>query len=136
MAYLSVGSACCADEIFNSVGCRYDLERFGCVEQTNSKQADLLIITGSISKKAAPEVKALYDSMSHPKYVMSVGTCSNGGGLFAGDEKSTVLKGTAELLPVDVYVAGCPPRPEAIMDGILTLQEKIRGKESKNNSNF
>ncbi len=130
LAYISAGGACCADELLNTLGCRYDLERFGCVEKSEANQADLLIITGSISKKAAPAVKALYDSMLAPKYVMALGTCANCGGLFAGEEDSILVKGVSELLPVDVYVTGCPPRPEAIMDGIITLQEKIRGRRA------
>ncbi len=133
LAYVSVGGACCADEVLNTVGCRYDLERFGCVEQSDSRQADLLIVTGSISKKAAPEIKALYESMSHPKYVMALGTCANCGGLFSREDDAVLTTGLSELLPVDVYVAGCPPRPEAIMDGIISLQEKIRGKRASGN---
>jgi NADH-quinone oxidoreductase subunit B len=126
--YVSTGTGCCADEVLESMGCRYDLERFGCVSQVDPRQADLLIICGMISYKSANELKALYESMLSPKYVMAVGACAACGGPFAPEFSYSVVPGADRLIPVDVYVPGCPPRPEAIMNGLIILQEKISGK--------
>ena len=123
--YVTTGSSCCADEVLNASGCRYDLERFGCIPATDPHQADLLIVSGSVSKKAAPHLREIYDAMAEPKYVMAVGTCANCGGLFRTDSSYSVVDGVDKIFPVDVYVPGCPPRPEAIMDGLLRLQEKM-----------
>jgi NADH-quinone oxidoreductase subunit B len=127
--YISTGSGCCADEVLNALGARYDLERFGCIPQADARQADLLIISGMVSKKAAPHLKELYDSMLSPKYVLALGSCANCGGLFGPKYTYSTLSGASEVVPVDVYVPGCPPRPEAIMNGLIALQEKIRGYE-------
>ncbi|MFL5812045.1 MAG: NADH-quinone oxidoreductase subunit B [Bdellovibrionia bacterium] len=127
--YISTGSGCCADEVLNTMGARYDMERFGCLPQVDARQADLLIISGMVSKKAAPHLRELYDSMLSPKYVLAVGSCANCGGLFGPDYSYSTLSGAHEVVPVDVYVPGCPPRPEAIMNGLIALQEKIRGSE-------
>lgn len=127
--YISQGAGCCADEVLETVGCRYDLERFGCTQQADPKQSDLLIVTGAVSYKAAPYLKELYDAMLAPKYVMAVGACANCGGLFGPESSYSVVAGVNQLLPVDVYVPGCPPRPEAFMNGLITLQERIRGTE-------
>lgn len=126
--YLSVGGGCCADEVLNAAGCRYDLERFGCLPQSEPHLADLLIVRGIVTEKAAPALLALYENMLEPKYVMAVGACANCGGLFGPEHGSPTLAGVDRLIPVDVYVSGCPPRPEAIMNGLIALQEKIRGK--------
>lgn len=127
--YISTGSGCCADEVLNAMGARYDMERFGCVPQVDSRQADLLIVNGMVSEKAAPHLKALHDTMGSPKYVLAVGSCANCGGLFRPEYSYAAVKSLAELLPVDVFVPGCPPRPEAIMNGLIALQEKIRGSQ-------
>jgi NADH-quinone oxidoreductase subunit B len=127
--YTSTGGGCCADELLNTVGCRYDLERFGCLQQVDPRQSDLLIVSGMVSYKAAPYLKAVYEQMLAPKYVLSLGSCANCGGPFTGDTSYSVVPGVDQILPVDVYVAGCPPRPEAIMNGLIALQEKIRGKK-------
>jgi NADH-quinone oxidoreductase B subunit len=126
--YYPTGSACCADEVLSSLGCRYDLERFGCVQQAQPEQSDLLIVTGVISRKAAPHLKAVYDAMLAPRYVISVGSCANCGGAFAPEYSYAAIAGADQIFPVDVYVPGCPPRPEAIMNGLITLQEKISGR--------
>lgn len=132
--YLQVGDGCCANEILNTEGCRYDLERFGCLPQVDPRQADLLFVSGVITKKSAPEIMSVYQAMRAPKYVMAVGACACSGGLF-GEEPSkngiaeNVLGGAEKLLPIDVFVPGCPPRPESIMRGLIILQEKINGKE-------
>jgi NADH-quinone oxidoreductase subunit B len=125
--YISVGSGCCADEIISAAGCRYDLERFGCVVSVDPAQADLLIVSGVVSYKAVEHLRALYDSMMFPKYVMAIGSCANCGGAFSPEYSYCAAPGIDRFLPVDVYVPGCPPRPEAIMNGIITLQEKISG---------
>lgn len=127
--YISTGSGCCADEILNAMGARYDLERFGCVPLVDPRQADLLIVSGIVSKRAAPYLRELYDSMLSPKYVLAIGACASCGGLFGPDYSYSTLPGANGLIPVDVFVPGCPPRPEAIMNGLIALQEKIRGYE-------
>lgn len=128
--YVSTGTGCCADEVLDSMGCRYDLERFGCVQQVDPRQADLLIVCGMVSYKAAPYLKSLYDTMLTPKYVLAVGACANCGGPFSPEFSYSVVPGVDQVIPVDVYVPGCPPRPEAIMNGLIALQEKISGQES------
>ena len=127
--YISTGSGCCADEVLNTLGCRYDLERFGCLPQVDPRQADLLVVSGIVSYKAAAQLREVYDSMLSPKYVLAVGACANCGGLFAPESSYSVIPGVERILPVDVFVPGCPPRPEAIMNGLIALQEKIRGNE-------
>jgi NADH-quinone oxidoreductase subunit B len=130
--FVSTGSGCCADEVLQTLGCRYDLERFGCVPQVDPAQADLLIVSGLVTHKAAPHLKKLYDSMPSPKYVLSLGACSNCGGAFSPKHSYASLAGVDRIIPVDVYVPGCPPRPEAIMNGLIALQEKIQGKSFGN----
>jgi NADH-quinone oxidoreductase subunit B len=125
--YLPVSGGCCADEVLNSMGSRYDLERFGCVPQVDARQADLLIVSGAVSYKAAPHLKKLYDSMLSPKYVIAVGSCANCGGVFSPESSYSVVPGLDKIIPVDVYVPGCPPRPESIMNGLIALQDKISG---------
>ena len=125
--YASTSGGCCAEEVLQAQGCRYDLERFGAIPQTDPKQADLLIITGAISYKAMSEIKAIYEQMPHPKHVIAIGSCAANGGAFSPDVSYCVLPGVAHALPVDVYVPGCPPRPEAVMNGLIALQERIHG---------
>lgn len=128
--YFSASGGCCADEVWNAMGCRYDLERFGCLPQVNPEQADLLIVSGAISQKAAPRLRAIYDAMLSPKYVLSIGSCANCGGMFGEKLSYCVVPGVNQIVPVDVYVPGCPPRPEAVMNGLIKLQEKISGHKS------
>lgn len=123
--FTTTGQGCCANELFQTVGSRYDLERFGCKESDDPTQSDLLIVNGLITKKSAPYLKELYAQMASPKYVLAIGGCACKGGPFINSDSTG--SGVGEILPVDVYVPGCPPRPEAIMDGIIALQEKIRG---------
>ncbi len=126
--YITAQSGCCANEVLSAQGCRYDLERFGCLPQETPGQADLLIVCGAVSQKAAPHLRALYEAMLTPKYVMAVGACSNSGGPFAQHAPDVVLSGADQVVPVDVHVPGCPPRPESIMHGLIRLQSKIRGR--------
>ena len=122
--YLLFGLACCAIELMQAGGPRADLDRFGAVFRAPPRQSDLLIVAGTVTLKMAERVRLLYDQMAEPKYVISMGSCSNCGGLF--DLSYSTLAGIDKLLPVDVYVPGCPPRPEALTEGLLVLQEKIR----------
>lgn len=127
--YYPLHTGCCADEVLSTLGSRYDLERFGCLPQTDPKQADLLIVSGAISYKSAPHVRAIYDAMPSPKYVMAVGACADCGGPFSPELSYSVVPGLDRVIPVDVYVPGCPPRPEAIMNGFIALQDKIHGNQ-------
>lgn len=132
LSFVSTGSCCCSAELFETIGCRYDIERFGCLSQADPHQADLLIVSGMVSYKTAKYLRKVYDSMLSPKYVLAVGACANCGGKFAPEFSYSVVPGVDRILPVDVYVPGCPPRPEAIMNGLIALQEKIRGNERTN----
>lgn len=126
--YISANSGCCADEVLNTMGCRYDLERFGCLPHVEPRQADLLIVSGAVTYKTAPYLRKMYDSMLSPKYVLAIGSCANCAGLFAPEFSYSVVPGADRIVPVDVYIPGCPPRPEAIMNGLVALQEKINGR--------
>jgi NADH-quinone oxidoreductase subunit B len=121
--YLLFGTACCAIELMQTGGPRGDLERFGSAPRASPRQADLIIVAGTITYKMATRVRVLYDQMAEPKYVISMGSCSNCGGLF--QPAYSVLKGIDQVVPVDVYVPGCPPRPEALIEGLLAIQKKM-----------
>jgi NADH-quinone oxidoreductase B subunit len=125
--YYSVNTGCCADEVINAWGCQYDLERFGCIPQLEPAQSDLLMVSGIVSAKLKPHLLELYEQMLAPKYVMALGSCANQGGLFSRSLTGADSFSVGEILPVDVFVPGCPPRPEAIMNGVIALQERIRG---------
>lgn len=118
------GTACCAIEFMATVGPRFDLARFGAEAiRFSPRQADLLLVAGTIVNKMAPVLKKIYVQMAEPKWVISMGSCATSGGIF--DTYST-LQGIDTIIPVDVYVAGCPPRPEALIDAIMQLQEMIK----------
>jgi NADH-quinone oxidoreductase subunit B len=118
------GLACCAIEMMATVAAKYDLSRFGMeVYRASPRQADLLIVSGRLSWKMAPVMKELYDQMPDPKWVVSMGDCASCGGVF---NNYAIVQGVDRIVPVDVYIPGCPPRPEALIDGIIKLQERVR----------
>ena len=117
------GLACCAMEMIAIVGSRYDVARFGAeVFRSSPRQADLMIVSGRVSHKMAAPLRQIYDQMLEPKWVIAMGACASSGGMFAN---YAVLQGVDKVVPVDVHVPGCPPRPEALLEGIVRLQEKI-----------
>jgi NADH-quinone oxidoreductase subunit B len=119
--YLLFGLACCGIELMQTGGPRTDVDRFGAVFRATPRQADLMIVAGTLTYKMAERCRLLYDQMPDPKYVISMGSCANCGGLF--QLSYSVVKGVDKILPVDVYLPGCPPRPEALAQGLLKVQE-------------
>mgnify|MGYP000386229098 CR=1 FL=1 len=126
---MTYGLACCAIEMMATGASRYDFDRFGTIFRASPRQSDVLVIAGTLTKKHAEFMRRLYDQMAEPKYVIAMGACAISGGPFYYNSYS-VVKGADHVIPVDVYVPGCPPRPEALLDGMLILQDKIR-KENR-----
>ncbi len=121
---MSFGLACCAVEMMHTGASRYDLDRFGVVFRPSPRQSDVMIVAGTLTNKMAPAMRKVYDQMAEPRYVISMGSCANGGGYY--HYSYAVVRGCDRVVPVDIYVPGCPPTAEALLYGILQLKKKIR----------
>jgi NADH-quinone oxidoreductase subunit B len=129
---LGFGLACCAIEMMSTFAPRFDLARFGMeVMRPSPRQADLMIVAGRLSVRMAPVIRQLYDQMPNPRYVISMGACASCGGIF---NNYAIVQGVDRVIPVDVYVPGCPPRPEQLIDGIMKLRAKIEKEKLKDNA--
>ncbi len=124
LMWMQTGLACCAVEMIQMSMPRYDIERFGTAPRASPRQADVLIVAGTLTNKMAPALRKVYDQMPEPRYVISMGSCANGGGYY--HYSYSVVRGCDRVMPVDIYVPGCPPTAEALLYGILLLQKKIR----------
>ena len=124
LMWMTFGLACCAVEMIQASMPRYDLERFGMAPRASPRQSDLMIVAGTLTNKMAPALRKVYDQMPEPRYVISMGSCANGGGYY--HYSYSVVRGCDRVVPVDIYVPGCPPTAEALLYGVLLLQKKIR----------
>lgn len=121
---MTFGLACCAVEMMQAAASRYDMDRFGMVFRPSPRQSDVMIVAGTLTNKMAPALRKVYDQMAEPRWVISMGSCANGGGYY--HYSYSVVRGCDRIVPVDIYVPGCPPTAEALIYGILQLQKKIR----------
>jgi len=122
--FMTFGLACCAVEMMHAAMARYDLDRFGIIPRSSPRHSDLMIVAGTLTNKMAPAIRKVYDQMPEPRYVISMGSCANGGGYY--HYSYSVVRGCDRIVPVDVYVPGCPPTAEALLYGILQLQAKMK----------
>jgi len=125
---MTFGLACCAVEMMHTAAARYDMDRFGIVFRASPRQADVMIVAGTLTNKMAPALRKVYDQMPEPRYVISMGSCANGGGYY--HYSYSVVRGCDRIVPVDIYVPGCPPTAEALLYGILQLQKKISREQN------
>lgn len=126
---LTFGIACCAIEMMNTSATRYDMDRFGVFYRNTPRQADVMIVSGTVNKKMGKRVRKLWEQMSEPRWVVSMGACANQGGPFR--QGYSVVEGVDKIIPVDVYVPGCPPRPQALAQALLLLRDKIANPETR-----
>jgi NADH-quinone oxidoreductase subunit B len=121
---MTFGLACCAVEMMQAAASKYDMDRFGMIFRPSPRQSDVMIVAGTLTNKMAPALRKVYDQMADPKYVISMGSCANGGGYY--HYSYSVVRGCDRIVPVDVYVPGCPPTAEALLYGVMVLQRKIK----------
>ena len=124
---VTFGLACCAVEMMHAAASRYDMDRFGVIFRPSPRQSDVMIVAGTLCNKMAPAIRKVYDQMPDPKWVISMGSCANGGGYY--HYSYSVVRGCDRIIPVDIYVPGCPPTAEALLYGIIQLQNKVRNKK-------
>ncbi|NQZ14339.1 MAG: NADH-quinone oxidoreductase subunit B [Alphaproteobacteria bacterium] len=126
---MTFGLACCAVEMIHSYMSRYDLDRFGMIPRPSPRQSDVMIVAGTLTNKMAPALRRVYDQMPEPRWVISMGSCANGGGYY--HYSYSVVRGCDRIVPVDIYIPGCPPTAEALVYGLLQLQKKIQREDTR-----